>query len=87
MLISNCDGVIVIFVQSYTRTCRSEHCPELQVILYFQNIGSLINVHDKVEFLGNNAVGVDGGALFSTSLGQFKLFQGADINFKHNQGL
>ncbi len=39
-----------------------------------------------MEFISNNGVGVDEGAVYVTSLGQLELFAGANITFDGNVG-
>lgn len=49
-------------------------------------IGSLVEVRGHMYFFDNGNVGVDGGAIYSTSLGQFQLANGSRIKFDGNAG-
>lgn len=53
---------------------------------YFQIIGSLVEVHGHMYFIDNGNVGVDGGAIYSTSLGQIQLANGSRVRFDGNAG-
>ena len=54
--------------------------------MYFQIIGSFVEVHGDMYFVNNGNVGVDGGAIYSTSLGQFELQNGSRVTFDGNAG-
>ena len=44
-------------------------------------------MYGAVRFLGNNGAGIDGGALYLTSLSQVVLSPGANLTFEHNMGV
>ena len=54
---------------------------------FTQIIGSHIRIHGHMRFSKNNGLGLDGGALYVTSLGQLELFAGADMVFQGNKGV
>jgi hypothetical protein len=50
-------------------------------------LASEVKVHGDIEFIENNGAGLDGGAMYLTSLGQLVLFAGASITFDRNMGV
>lgn len=40
-----------------------------------------------MHFSNNDGAGIDGGAMYVTSLGQLELFSGANITFTDNTGV
>lgn len=56
------------------------------LLLILQIIGSFVVVRGDLYFINNGNVGVDGGAIYSTSLGQFLLQNGSRIKFDGNAG-
>jgi len=55
--------------------------------LSYQNIGALVKVSGGMHFVANDGAGINGGALYLTSLGQLLLLQGANFTFKENKGM
>ena len=47
-------------------------------------IGCVVEIHDEVKFVGNNAK--NGGALYILSFGQIRMFSGATLTFEKNKG-
>ena len=50
-------------------------------------LASEVEVHGDIQFIENNGAGLDGGAMYLTSLGQLVLFAGARITFDRNMGV
>ena len=53
----------------------------------FKVIGAYIEIRGGISFIENNGAGIDGSAVYVTSLGQLKLFRGANITFTGNTGV
>ena len=47
-------------------------------------IGCVVEIHDKVKFVGNKAK--NGGALYIISFGQVRMFSDASLTFENNEG-
>jgi len=45
-----------------------------------------MGINGSIEFRDNSAVQMDGGALYSTSFGQVRIFRGSHLNFTKNRG-
>ena len=56
-------------------------------IMTVKVLASEVKVHGDIEFIENNGAGLDGGAMYLTSLGQLVLFAGASITFDRNMGV
>ena len=50
-------------------------------------LASEVEVRGDIQFIENNGAGIDGGAMYLTSLGQLVLFAGASIMFDRNTGV
>jgi hypothetical protein len=50
-------------------------------------VASRVNVNGSIEFVENNGAGIDGGALYLTSLSQMVLSPGANLTFERNMGV
>ena len=50
-------------------------------------VASRVNVNGSIEFVENNGAGIDGGALYLTSLSQVVLSPGANLTFEGNMGV
>lgn len=50
-------------------------------------MASKVEVHGGIHFIENDGVGIDGGGLYLTSLGQLVLSPGANITFDRNTGM
>lgn len=50
-------------------------------------MASEVKVHGGIHFIENDGGGIDGGALYLTSLAQLVLFPGANITFDRNMGM
>ena len=57
------------------------------VYTYLKILASEVEVHGDIQFIENNGAGIDGGAMYLTSLGQLVLFAGASITFDKNMGV
>lgn len=51
-----------------------------------QVVGSQIEVHGHMSFIGNNAESHEGGALHIQAFGQIKVYTGSEIDFVNNTG-
>ena len=51
-----------------------------------QVVGSQIQVHGHMSFIGNNAESHEGGALHIQAFGQIKVYPGSNIEFINNTG-
>ena len=51
-----------------------------------QSVGSQIAVQGNLSFIGNNAEGYKGGAVYISAFGQLKLYRGTNIDFVDNVG-
>ena len=51
-----------------------------------QVVGSQIQVHGHISFIGNNAEAHVGGALYIQAFGQIKVYTGSQIDFINNTG-
>ena len=56
-------------------------------LLLHQNIGALVKVSGGMHFVANDGAGINGGAMYLTSLGQLLLSQGANFTFEGNNGM
>ena len=54
--------------------------------MYTQSVGAQIAVQGNISFIGNNAEGHGGGALYLSAFGQVKLYRGSHIDFTDNTG-
>ena len=50
-------------------------------------IGAHVEIRGGMHFSDNDGGGIDGGAVYVTSLGQLELFRGANITFTGNTGM
>ena len=50
-------------------------------------LASVIEVHGRINFIANNEVGTEGGALYIASMAYLQLFQGANLTFEGNRGM
>lgn len=50
-------------------------------------VASRVDVDGAMEFVENNGAGIDGGALYLTSLSQLVLSPGANLTFTNNTGV
>lgn len=50
-------------------------------------VASRVDVKGSIHFVENNGGGIDGGALYLTSLGQMVLSPGANLTFERNMGV
>ena len=57
------------------------------VLTIHKVLASEVEVHGSIRFIGNNGAGLDGGAMYFTSLGQMVLNAGANITFDRNMGV
>ena len=51
-----------------------------------QVVGSQVQVHGHMSFVGNNAENHEGGALHIQAFGQVKVYPGSNIEFINNTG-
>ena len=72
----------VILVRT-KKTILSQH--KLSIYL-LQAVSSTLNFRGNVRFIGNNAFGFDGGALFLRSFSQMYLDAGTHFQFINNSG-
>ena len=59
----------------------------LLTITVFKVLASRVDVYGSVQFVGNNVAGINGGALYLTSLSQMVLSPGSSLIFKDNTGM
>ena len=59
----------------------------LLTITVFKALASRVDVYGSVQFVGNNVAGINGGALYLTSLSQMVLSPGSSLIFKDNTGM
>ena len=50
-------------------------------------LGAYVGIRGGLNFVDNNGAGIDGSAVYITSLGQLQLFSGANITFSGNIGV
>ena len=50
-------------------------------------VASRVDVDGSMLFVENNGAGIDGGALYLTSLSQMVLSPGANLTFEKNMGV
>eukprot|EP00731_Ephydatia_muelleri_P037368 Em0452g3a len=50
-------------------------------------IGALVHVNGSITLVNNSASGHVGGALYISSFGQLKLYQGSEMKFINNTGM
>lgn len=56
-------------------------------VVWLQVLGAHIEIRGGMHFNNNDGAGIDGGAMYITSLGQLELFRGANITFTDNTGV
>ena len=55
--------------------------------MHMQAMASRVEIHGDIHFMKNDGVGIDGGAVYLTSLSQMVLYRGANISFDRNMGV
>ena len=59
----------------------------IRCVFSLKVVASRVNVNGSIEFVENNGAGIDGGALYLTSLSQMVLSPGANLTFERNMGV